>query len=428
MQTRDAEGLAGRIVDGRYRLVELIGRGGASEVYLAHDESLPRDVAVKLMLPDAAEAENLERERTEIDTLAALNHQGLVTLIDAGVEQTERGERAFLVMEHVDGPTLRELIERGSLAPDAVGHIGADIAEVLHYVHGRGLVHRDIKPGNILLAHCELPGREFTAKLADFGIARLIDGTRLTATGTIMGTASYLSPEQAQGGPIGPATDIYSLGLVLLEAFTGERAFPGPAAESVAARLHRPPAVPDALEEPWRVLLRSMTSLAPGERPDALDIALRLRMLAAPDSAYPGSAGDDAHDGRAGGLDDEPATQRLPVTASTEPFSHTAPATQDVPPDDIPKAEVRPEAGTAGHPDAPPRESVDRPGGRPRGRRRLGILVAVLVVAALAAGGVVWGVSLSGQQRSGSTSTVSYPPVPGRLGEHLKQLQESVTP
>ena len=145
-----------------------------------------------------------------------------------------------------------------------------DLTEALVVVHARGVVHRDIKPANILLAPSPLPGQAFDAKLADFGIAAIVDAARVTATGTVLGTAAYLSPEQATGARVGPASDIYSLGLVLLESLTGEPAFPRTRdVQTALARLVSPPTIPDELGIEWVHLLRRMTSSEPGERPTA---------------------------------------------------------------------------------------------------------------------------------------------------------------
>jgi len=173
--------------------------------------------------------------------LASLNHFALVTLFDAGTAVIDGVSRTFIVMELVDGTDLRSRIAAGVLNPDEVAFMGADLAEALHYVHARGIIHRDIQAGQRAARSVGVPRPAMHAKLADFGIARLFDATRLTATGSLLGTAGYLSPEQALGSTIGPASDVYSLGLVLLECLTGERAFTGTAIESAMARLQRDP-------------------------------------------------------------------------------------------------------------------------------------------------------------------------------------------
>ncbi|MET0955614.1 MAG: serine/threonine-protein kinase, partial [Cryobacterium sp.] len=225
----------------RFRLDRLIGTGGMATVYEAADLALGRTVAVKLFRMDTADEAGPQRQSGEVMVLASLNHFALVTLFDAGTEHVDGVTRSFIVMEYIDGSDLRSRITAGPVDPAEVARMGADLAEALHYVHARGIIHRDIKPANVLLAPSDFPGRVAHAKLADFGIARLFDATHLTSTGAVLGTAGYLSPEQALGEPIGPPSDVYSLGLVLLESLTATRSYPGTAIESAMARLQRQP-------------------------------------------------------------------------------------------------------------------------------------------------------------------------------------------
>lgn len=250
----------------RYELDEIVGRGGMADVYRGVDRTLRRPVAVKVLREGAEDESDRARFTTEARTLARLSHAGLVTVLDAGITE----ERPFLVLELVDGPTLAEVSAEGPIDADRVAGIGAQLADALAYAHEQGVVHRDVKPANVLLA------TETRVKLADFGIARLIgDTVRHTRTGQAIGTAAYLAPEQVRGEEVTPAADIYSLGLVLLEALTGERAYPGAPSESALARLSRQPEVPSSL--PWRDLLAQMTALDPTSRPDAREVARRLR-------------------------------------------------------------------------------------------------------------------------------------------------------
>lgn len=221
-------GPIGTLLADRFRIDRLIGTGGMASVYQATDVALGRPVAVKLFRADNIDAAGPERQSGEVNVLASLNHFALVTLYDAGSAEVDGVASTFIVMEFVDGADLRSHVMEGPLPSSEVAEIGSDLAEALHYVHSRGIIHRDIKPANVLLAPSGFPGRTSHAKLADFGIARLLDGTRLTATGALLGTASFLSPEQALGTTLGPPSDIYSLGLVLLECLTGERAYPAP--------------------------------------------------------------------------------------------------------------------------------------------------------------------------------------------------------
>ena len=262
----------------RYETTGLLGVGGTASVYRAVDRNLGRDVAIKIFNPTTSDDDDYRRQHTETMLLSTLNHPGLVTLHDAGMHEDEEGRTTgFLVMELVDGEDLRHLLRRGALPAEDVAQLGADLADALAYIHSEGVVHRDVKPANILMFLSTDSGTRLYAKLTDFGIARLVEATMATAVGATIGTASYLSPEQAMSDPLDERSDIYSLGLVLLECLTGEKAFPGPVVEAALARLLRDPEVPDSLGPEWADLLRRMTSRDPAARPFAHDVALQLR-------------------------------------------------------------------------------------------------------------------------------------------------------
>ena len=212
----------GTVLAGRYRLVARLARGGMSEVFVAHDDLLDRDVAVKALRGDTGDPRRFEEE---IRLLARLDHPGLVKVFDVG----EDDDQPYVVMELVGGTTLAELIGRGEIDPALVRSFAIDLADSLAYLHRVGVVHRDVKPSNILL---DEHGR---ARLADFGIARLVDSTRLTVTGVVMGTPGYVAPEQIEGHECGPAADVYSLGLVIIECLTGRRPFAGSGTEVALA-------------------------------------------------------------------------------------------------------------------------------------------------------------------------------------------------
>ena len=268
----------GTQLDGRYLLSELIGQGSSAAVYRGTDTRLGRSVAVKVFYPPATDLTMLARQRTEIRFLATLNHPNLVAIYDARVVAGREGlgdpttgfdgpVPSYLVMEFVAGRTLADRLASTPVGLDETVEIGSAVANSLAFVHGNGVVHRDVKPANILLP------REGGAKLTDFGIARLVNTAHLTNAAEVVGTPLYLSPEQAQGVEVETSSDIYSLGLVLLECLTGNPEFPGAAVQSVMARLFRNPHVPVALPEPLADLLRAMTSPAPEERPTADAVA-----------------------------------------------------------------------------------------------------------------------------------------------------------
>lgn len=266
----------------RYRVEDVIGRGGMADVYRAHDTVLDRSVAVKV-LRDVNTVDS-RRFADEARLLASLDHPHVVRLLDAGVED----ERPWIALELVEGTTLRELMLAGPLDPATAARIGRDVSSALAHAHDAGVVHRDVKPANILL---EADG---TAKLTDFGIARLDDGSAgVTITGYTVGTAAYLAPEQVSGEPMGGAGDVYALGLVLLEALTAVRAYPGPPLEAALARLSVTPLIPTSLPTGWHGLLTGMTRREIARRPPARDIARRLessRPLPAADSDPPETA------------------------------------------------------------------------------------------------------------------------------------------
>jgi serine/threonine protein kinase len=271
------------VVGDRYELGMRIGRGGMADVYQAHDRMLERDVAVKLLRDVSGSDTDRARFAAEARVLAGLAHPNLVTVLDAAMDD----DRPYLVMQLVRGPSLSQVSRDDVLDPERVRVIGAQIADALAYVHAQDVVHRDLKPGNILLAEDDV------ALLADFGIARLLSSAaRHTATGTAIGTAAYLSPEQVRGEDVTPATDVWSLGLVLLETLTGERAYRGAPTEAALARLASAPDIPDTVPTAWRDLLASMTTIQPDERPDPRAVASTLRTLdVAPDSTRPLTAG-----------------------------------------------------------------------------------------------------------------------------------------
>jgi eukaryotic-like serine/threonine-protein kinase len=231
--------MIGDVIADRYELVEICGTGGMSTVYKAHDQLLERNVALKVLHPHYGDdAEYVERFRREARAVAQLSHPNIVTVIDRG----EADGHQFIVFEFIDGENLKELVGRtGPLPVRRAVELGIAVADGLAFAHEHGLVHRDVKPQNVLLS------RDGEAKVTDFGIARSLDVEHgVTQTGTVMGTSNYLSPEQANGQPVTPATDVYSLGVVLYEMLTAEVPFPGDNFVAVAMK-HLNETPPDVL-------------------------------------------------------------------------------------------------------------------------------------------------------------------------------------
>jgi eukaryotic-like serine/threonine-protein kinase len=253
--------VVGSLVLNRFLIERRIGSGGFGTVYEAWDGRLERSVAVKAI--DGADSPGSSRVLREAQAAARLNHPGIVTLYEMG----EEDGNALLVTELVDGATLADLNREGALSDREVGEIGADLCEALAHAHSRSVVHRDIKPQNVLVTEEGEP----RAKLMDFGVARLTDAAALTAPGDVVGTLAYMSPEQAEGRAAGPETDVYSLALMLYESWSGEnptrRATPAATARAIGVRL-RPlrrlrPDLPRELCETIDACLQTR----PGRRP-----------------------------------------------------------------------------------------------------------------------------------------------------------------
>ena len=272
-----------------------------STVHRAYDRRTGREVAVKISRPAAKMVDADGRTRREVDLLSTLDDPGLVAVLDAGVG--DAATPAYLVTEFVDGPTLAQWIRRSRLTEPQTVRLGAAMCRTLAYIHARGIVHCDVKPANILISGSS-EGDLVAPKLADFGIATAGNSTRATTNGATIGTANYLSPEQVRGDRITAATDIYSLGLVLIEAFTGALAYPGAGVTAARARLNRSAIIPHDAGRGLRAVLAEMTARDPLDRPDAGRAAGVLEEIA---------AGSD------GSLTDEILMLGRPVTEPDQP-------------------------------------------------------------------------------------------------------------
>jgi serine/threonine protein kinase len=265
--------LVGSLVLNRFLIERRIGSGGFGTVYEAWDGRLERPVAVKAI--DSGGAPDSARVLREAQAAARLNHPGIVTLYEMGEEDGS----ALLVTELVEGATLDQLNREGALSDREVGEIGADLCEALDHAHSRAVVHRDIKPQNVLVTE----DGERRAKLMDFGVARLTDATALTAAGGVVGTLAYMAPEQAEGREAGPESDVYSLALTLYECWAGEnpnrRSTPAATARAIGSRA-RP--------------LRRMRPDLPRELSQAVDECLQPRPSHRPSLEELGGAIEDS--------------------------------------------------------------------------------------------------------------------------------------
>ena len=298
--------MIGDVLSGRYRVTRLLGRGGMSAVWLARDDVLDRDVAVKMLhIRRLESAEAVERFEREARTLASLTHPGIVTVIDRGDDHG----RPFIVFEYVRGRDLRERIaDEGRLPLGDVLSIGEQIADALAYAHARGVIHRDVKPHNILLTPDGQP------KLTDFGIARVLEQPGLTMEGRVLGTGDYLAPEQAAGEALDARADVYALGALLYHALCG--AVPYHAESYVeTARLHAQAPIP------------SVRGIRP-DAPERLDEIVGRALAKRPDDRYPDSAAlrDDLHalsldlKDHSQGADDFDRTPREPIPPVRQPM------------------------------------------------------------------------------------------------------------
>jgi serine/threonine-protein kinase len=370
--------MAEEVIAGRYELIELIGKGGMSSVWQAHDRLLDRIVAIKILHPHFTEDEEyVERFRREARSVAQLSHPNIVTVIDRG----EDAGRQYIVFEYVEGENLKQLVERGGPMPirDAL-LMALQMARALAFAHGRGLIHRDVKPQNVLL------NTDGQAKMTDFGIAREVDVEGVTITGTVLGTSEYIAPEQARGQQVDSQTDVYSLGVVLYELLTGGVPFDGDNFVTVALRHVNEP-VPSVLER----------------RPDApprVALAIERAMAKSPDERY--------------GSMDELVGELESCLAELDPISEEATMIA-----------------------RRPRAEEDRRR-QPRRRRRLGVLwplaavIAILAVAGLAAlGALALRDAMQDEPNAATTPPVrlvgvdSYDPEGDNKEEHDDRVQDA---
>ncbi len=338
----------GSVLGGRYRLVELLGQGGMATIFRARDSQLERDVAVKVLRAEyGGDPDFVSRFRQEAQAAASLNHPSIVAVFDYGTDPAG----PFIVMELVDGEDVATVLKRsGPLPPRQAARLGAETARALAVAHASGLVHRDVKPGNILLT------RDGRVKVADFGIARAIAEAQLTLPGTTLGSVHYFSPEQARGDQATTASDIYSLGIVLYELLTGRRPWEGDTAAAVAmARLTGPVPIPSAVRAgippTLEAIVRKALALDPLERfASAGAMAEALDAFLGSDPAARGAAVPGGASGAVGAAGAAIAGRSAAAGAGSGAGS-TASASDDGEPDDPDRTAVsrpRPDAAVVG--------------------------------------------------------------------------------
>jgi serine/threonine protein kinase len=266
----------GAVISGRFQLKERLGRGSVAEVFRAVDLAGGPDVAVKVEVANSDKQH--ERIRHEAEVLAALHHPSIIRFVAQGVmpDGDPGSGSPFLVQELALGTSLSEAARSNSHRPGEVAVWARELFSALAHLHSQGLVHRDIKPANLMLSGL----RRSPVRIIDFGITAAAGSA--PEPGISSGTAHYMSPEQASGGVTDPSWDVYSLGLVLLEFLTGEKAFPGTAIESLVARTLRTPHVPDLLGPRWTTFLKSLTAMDSRQRPTAEEAAAVAARLVPP--------------------------------------------------------------------------------------------------------------------------------------------------
>jgi serine/threonine-protein kinase len=363
-------------LSGRYEIGERLGSGGMSSVHRATDRILERTVAVKILAEHLSDDERfVARFRREALAVAKLIHPNIVQVYDTGIDDG----RHYIVMEFVDGLSGAQLLQRhGSLNPETAAEIGIQACAGLDYAHRRGIIHRDVKPGNLMIVGGPAGGGEMTVKLTDFGIARAIEQTRITQVGSVVGTAAYLAPEQVRGEEATPATDVYALGVVIYQFLTGRLPYEGSTLAELAVRQQNERPLPPSTYN--------------GEVPETLGAAVLRALEGDPSRRY--ASADELAAGLRLGLEGEDVTLPLEEgTAATRVLGGQT-ATRRL--DETGPTEYRPAAARRPAPHPPPPEPAYAPPAEPLRRgafsrfaRFVFAAVALVLIAAVVAAAVI---------------------------------------
>jgi len=365
--------MASNNLSGRYELGERLGSGGMSNVYQATDRILERTVAVKILAEHLSDDERfVARFRREALAVAKLIHPNIVQVYDTGIDEG----RHYIVMEFVEGRSGAQILQRqGPLDAETAAEIGAQACAGLDYAHRRGIIHRDVKPGNLMIVGGPVGGGELRVKLTDFGIARAIEQTRITQVGSVVGTAAYLAPEQVRGEEATPATDVYALGVVLYQFLTGRLPYEGSTLAELAVRQQNERPLPPTTYN--------------DEVPETLGAAVLRALEGDPSRRYAGA--DELAGGLRLGLEGEDVT--LPLGETAEPTRVLGGETETRRLDRTAQTEYRParprrQAPRAAPPPGPPAAPRGR-GAFSRFARFVLALVALVLIAAAVAAAVI---------------------------------------
>ena len=397
----------GSLLDDRYRVIRHLGSGGMASVLLCEDERLGREVAVKRLHADSP-VDVEQRFTREAKLGASLNHPNLVSVFDTATDD----EGVLIVMEYVEGEPLSKTLRRGPLRPEEVASMVRDLGDALDHAHSQGVVHRDVKPANVLIRG------DGVTKLADLGIATASDHTSITRSGTVLGTAAYMAPEQLDGRGAGPPADVYALAAISFEALSGRRPREGGTPLEIAHRIATEGA-PDLLDawpgappEAAKALKRGM-ALDPEDRPAsagefARELAGALDAAGAPETAHEQRTaktrrlGGGRRSKRAAGAAAAAGVAAAGAGAAAGQAAAAEPAAAAPPPDPAPTPRSTPAAYSASPPTQPPH--AGRTHGAGRGRPRAGAIALAAVFIALAIATIA-GAVLSGGDDDGSSSS-----------------------